>query len=79
MPLTIKRVAQLKTPADFRAHLAAVGADIPFDEAITPNGPLAQPVAVNGRVVGNRFAILPMEGWDGTPDGKPSDLTVRRW
>jgi 2,4-dienoyl-CoA reductase-like NADH-dependent reductase (Old Yellow Enzyme family) len=79
MPLTIKRVAQLKTLADLRAHLQSVGADIPFDESITPNGPLAQPVTVNGRVIGNRFAILPMEGWDGTPDGKPSDLTIRRW
>ncbi len=79
MPLTIKRVAQLKTPADLRAHLQSVGADIPFDDALTPNGPLAQPITVHGRVVGNRFAILPMEGWDGTPDGRPSDLTVRRW
>ncbi|HMY74262.1 MAG TPA: NADH:flavin oxidoreductase, partial [Blastocatellia bacterium] len=29
--------------------------------------------------IGNRFSILPMEGWDGTPDGKPSELTLRRW
>ncbi len=29
--------------------------------------------------VGNRFCILPMEGWDGTTDGEPSDLTRRRW
>ena len=35
--------------------------------------------AVNGQRIGNRFAILPMEGWDGTRDGKPSDLTRRRW
>ena len=28
---------------------------------------------------GNRFCILPMEGWDGTTDGRPSDLTMRRW
>ena len=28
---------------------------------------------------GNRFAIHPMEGWDGTRDGGPSDLTRRRW
>ena len=27
----------------------------------------------------NRFAILPMEGWDGTPDGRPTDLVRRRW
>ena len=31
------------------------------------------------RRVGNRFCILPMEGWDGTTDGEPSDLTTRRW
>jgi len=29
--------------------------------------------------VGNRVAIQPMEGWDGTADGNPSELTVRRW
>ena len=29
--------------------------------------------------VGNRFCILPMEGWDGTTDGEPSELTARRW
>ena len=28
---------------------------------------------------GNRWCILPMEGWDGTADGHPSDLTRRRW
>jgi 2,4-dienoyl-CoA reductase-like NADH-dependent reductase (Old Yellow Enzyme family) len=29
--------------------------------------------------VGNRFCVLPMEGWDGTRDGEPSELTIRRW
>jgi NADPH2 dehydrogenase len=29
--------------------------------------------------VGNRFCILPMEGWDGTAEGEPSELTRRRW
>ena len=32
-----------------------------------------------GRSVGNRFAILPMEGWDGTEDGRPTELVERRW
>ena len=40
---------------------------------------LAQPIEVGGVRVGNRFCILPMEGWDGTVDGRPSDLTTRRW
>ena len=34
---------------------------------------------MDGVRVGNRFAILPMEGWDGSTDGRPSDLTRRRW
>ena len=29
--------------------------------------------------VGNRFCVLPMEGWDGTADGRPTELTTRRW
>ena len=40
---------------------------------------LAQPLAFASRTIGNRFSILPMEGWDGTSDGKPSELTLRRW
>ncbi len=79
MSLTIKRVAQLKTAELFREHLRGVGADIPFEEHLQPTGPLAEPFELHGRTVGNRFAVLPMEGWDGTADGKPTDLTFRRW
>jgi 2,4-dienoyl-CoA reductase-like NADH-dependent reductase (Old Yellow Enzyme family) len=75
------RVAQLKTPEAFAAHLAALGVHLPFDRALEtgPGAPLAQPFDLDGRVIGNRFAILPMEGWDGTADGRPTDLTRRRW
>ena len=41
--------------------------------------PLAKPFEIGGVGVGNRFAIQPMEGWDGSEDGQPSDLTRRRW
>ena len=30
-------------------------------------------------MLGNRWCIQPMEGWDGTPDGRPTDWTRRRW
>ena len=38
-----------------------------------------QPIEVGGRMVGNRWAIQPMEGCDGTLDGLPDELTFRRY
>ncbi len=79
--MAFRRVAQLRTAAEFRAYLAEIGADLPFDEELASgaDAPLAQPVTVAGRTIGNRLAVLPMEGWDGTPDGQPTDLVFRRW
>ncbi len=37
------------------------------------------PLQVAGRTLRNRFAIHPMEGCDGTLDGRPDELTFRRW
>jgi 2,4-dienoyl-CoA reductase-like NADH-dependent reductase (Old Yellow Enzyme family) len=75
------RVAALKTAAALRAHLAASHIPLEFDEDLAPaaESPLAQPIETDGLRAGNRFCILPMEGWDGTRDGEPSDLTRRRW
>ncbi len=64
----------------FREHLRSL--DRAFDcgdELLGPDGPLARPLTIFGREAGNRFAIHPMEGWDGNRDGSPSDLTRRRW
>ncbi len=80
--MAYRRVAQLRRPAELAEYLAELGIDIPFDETLETgaHAPLAQPYRLpNGFTVGNRFAVLPMEGWDGTPDGKPSELTLRRW
>ncbi|MEQ9377170.1 MAG: NADH:flavin oxidoreductase [Imperialibacter sp.] len=76
-----KRVAQLKTAEDLANYLGEIGAYIPFDaELATTNSPYGQPYSLNsGRTIGNRFCILPMEGWDGTTDGRPSEHTKRRW
>ena len=75
------RVASLKTADALRRHLASNGIALEFDEALAPAGtsPLAAPLQVHGVTIGNRFCILPMEGWDGTLDGEPSELTIRRW
>ena len=79
--MSYTRIASLKTPELFRAHLAKIGAQLPFDDEVRhgAGAPLAQPLDAGIKVVGNRFAILPMEGWDGEEDGRPSELTLRRW
>jgi 2,4-dienoyl-CoA reductase-like NADH-dependent reductase (Old Yellow Enzyme family) len=76
-----RRIAQLRTLAQFRSHLHTLGIDIPVDEQLeaAPASPLAQPIRQHELRIGNRFCILPMEGWDGTEDGRPTDLTRRRW
>jgi NADPH2 dehydrogenase len=75
------RIASLRTAASFRAHLADANIPLDFDDELAPPraSPLAQPIDVDGARVGNRFCILPMEGWDGTEGGEPSELTRRRW
>jgi NADPH2 dehydrogenase len=75
----IGQVKQLRSVGAFRARCEQLGIDVAIDDEVDPHGPLAQPLAVGGRTVGNRFAILPMEGWDGTDDGRPTELVERRW
>src|SRR5437867_8076422 len=79
--MSYPRIATFKTANDFRHHLAQLGVDLPFDDQLIAGSasPLSQPLVVDGTTVGNRFAILPMEGWDGTVDGRPTELTFRRW
>jgi NADPH2 dehydrogenase len=79
--MAYRKVAQLRTADDLRTYLAEIGVDLPFDETMLSgeNAPLAQPYTAYGRTLTNRFAVLPMEGWDGTPDGHPNELVQRRW
>jgi 2,4-dienoyl-CoA reductase-like NADH-dependent reductase (Old Yellow Enzyme family) len=75
------RIATLRTAVAFRRHLEAGGIGLDFDETLTePSaGPFAKPLEADGLRAGNRFCILPMEGWDGTAAGEPTELTARRW
>ena len=78
------RVASFKSAEAFRARLDALGLALGFAPSISVGGasPLAVPIpatAASALSAGNRWCILPMEGWDGTPDGHPTDLTRRRW
>jgi NADPH2 dehydrogenase len=75
------RVGSLRTAEAFRAHLRAGGIDLPVDDAlISPDdSPLGRPLDADGLHAGNRYCILPMEGWDGDAAGRPTELTTRRW
>ncbi|HEY7516356.1 MAG TPA: NADH:flavin oxidoreductase, partial [Vicinamibacteria bacterium] len=74
-----QRVASLKTREAFQGHLAEAGIALPLDAELRHPSPLGEPFERGGLRVGNRFCILPMEGWDGTTEGEPSELTTRRW
>src|SRR6187551_1471437 len=83
-PQKLVRVPTLKTPQDFRNHVSSLGIDLPCEDQIVTGqtSPLAQPVAgvaINGKRIGNRWAIQPMEGWDGTTTGGATDEVRRRW
>ena len=76
-----RRIATLKTADALRVHLAQsrIALELDADLQSPSSSPFAHPFEMNGAQVGNRFCVLPMEGWDGTPEGEPSDLTRRRW
>ena len=66
-----------KTPADVVADAERLGlSHIAMSDDLSV---MFQPIEVGGRTVGNRWAIQPMEGCDGTLDGLPDELTFRRY
>ena len=80
------RMASLRSAAALRQRLAALGVELPCDGAPagTDGTPLAAPLELGDGPRGplrapNRFVIQPMEGWDASPEGEPSELTERRW
>jgi len=76
------KIGHFKSIADFQAHLSSLNFDLPFDDRIlsaAEGSPLGQPLMLDDFRIGNRWCIHPMEGWDGTTDGQPTDLVLRRW
>ena len=78
---TIARVAAMKDAEHFRAHLRSLGVSIPWDDHVTAGteSPISRELVLGEIKIGNRIAVQPMEGWDGTPDGNPTESTIRRW
>jgi len=77
----IVRLGTLNSVGRFQGHLQSLGLHIPCDPDIAVGGqsPLRSPLHRGPFKIGNRIAVQPMEGWDATSDGAPSEKTVRRW
>ncbi len=74
------KVAQFRTLESFREFLKKEQINIGLADLPPPEkSALAQKLEYNNRTIGNRWAILPMEGWDCTDDGSPGEYTRRRW
>src|SRR5205807_9746380 len=70
------RYFKFKSRDDLAGECARLGLDLRFSDDL---GPLFRPVRVGPLRPGNALCIQPMEGCDGTADGRPDELTYRRY
>ncbi len=80
----MRRIASFKTVLDFQSYVSELGLELPCDTGILRQGesPLGWPVkgcTVNGKPIGNRCVVHPMEGWDGTGEGGITEEVRQRW
>ena len=61
---------------EIQETMRQVGVSFPLSENTAV---LAEPLEVCGHTVANRIAFQPMEGCDGTPEGRPDELTRQRY
>jgi 2,4-dienoyl-CoA reductase-like NADH-dependent reductase (Old Yellow Enzyme family) len=80
-PPKIVRIPALKTVEAFGEHIKNLGIDLQFEKSIATgrDSALTQQISFNGRTIGNRWAVHPMEGWDGTTTGGVTEPMIRRW
>src|ERR1700730_17720679 len=62
--------------ADLEAECRRLGLDLRFSEDLAP---LFRPARIGPLRTGNSLCVQPMEGCDGTLDGRPDELTLRRY
>jgi NADPH2 dehydrogenase len=70
------RYFKFHTVADIEAEVARLGLSLRFQNDFAP---LFRPVRIGELTVGNSLCVQPMEGCDGTLDGRPDELTYRRY
>ena len=78
--MSYRSPGQFKDLEAFRARLQEIDPQMDLDPVLEgAAGPLGRPIEVAGKTLTNRFAVHPMEGWDGTREGLPTENTLRRW
>jgi len=71
-----KRYFRYRSLEDLRSDADRLGLDLPLETELEA---VWRPVQVGPLRTGNSLAVQPMEGCDATLDGRPDELTFRRW
>lgn len=74
--MTAHEKFRFRTLDELRARIAELGIELPLDDDVSV---LAEPVAIGHLTAPNRLVVHPMEGCDGTAEGQPDKLTIRRY
>jgi NADPH2 dehydrogenase len=72
----LARYFKFRSRDDLEAECRRLGLDLRFSDDLAP---LFRPVTFGPLRAGNALCVQPMEGCDGTPDGRPGELTLRRY
>ena len=76
----IVKLARIRSLEQLAERAEQLGIRLPIDpQQPPPQNVLGEPLETPMGKLGNRWAVLPMEGWDAEPDGRPSELVRRRW
>lgn len=67
---------RMKDAAEFQATLAKDGLNFPVSDDLSV---LFEPIVIGNKVIPNRICSQPCEGFDGEPDGNPSEMDFRRY
>ncbi len=80
-PVKLTRIPTLKTVDGFAELIDKLQLDLQFEHEVSAgkDSALVRPLDFGGRKIGNRWAVHPMEGWDGTTTGGVTEPMLRRW
>jgi 2,4-dienoyl-CoA reductase (NADPH2) len=67
---------RFKTKEELVSKAGSLGLNLPYQDDISP---LFSSLKIDDHIISNRLVIQPMEGYDSSKDGSPSDLTRRRY